>query len=272
MLSDVAGHSTWVQCVADASPTDPPTRQILRTRNQKIKDFLTFPLRALALFEFDRWGLTSLRSERFDYVAPEVRGYCLDVGCGRHDLFIAKYCRRHGKGIDVYPYEGLTEAHLVEDITHFPFEDASFDTVTFIASINHVPRFKRDIELAEAHRCLRDGGNIVLTMGKPVAELAAHLAIYTYDKLFGTNHDVDMERGMAEGETYFVTEREIRRRLTSAGFVGIQRKSFWTQWGLNRLYIGWKRQLSARVRLPVARHPPPDSRLREAPVMAALGL
>ncbi|UCC31079.1 MAG: class I SAM-dependent methyltransferase [Phycisphaerales bacterium] len=271
MLSNVARQSQWVQCVADVSHAEPSTRHVLRTRKQKIKDFLTFPLRAVALFEFDRWGLTSLRSERFDYAAPEVRGHCLDVGCGRHDLFIAKYCRRHGKGIDVYPYEGLTEAHLVEDITHFPFDDASFDTVTFIASINHVPRSKRDIELAEAYRCLRDGGNIVLTMGKPVAELAAHLAIYTYDKLFGTNHDVDMERGMEDGETYFVTEREIRRRLTSAGFVDIGRKLFWTQWGLNRLYIGWKPQLSARARLPVGHLPPLDSRLREAPVMAALG-
>jgi ubiquinone/menaquinone biosynthesis C-methylase UbiE len=47
---------------------------------------------------------------------------------------------------DVYPYEGLTEENLVEDITRFPFDDASFDSVTFIASISHVPEPLRDIE------------------------------------------------------------------------------------------------------------------------------
>lgn len=217
------------------------TDSVLRTRPRKIKDFLTFPLRTVTLFENDRWGLTSLRSERFDYVARHVRGFCLDVGCGRGNLFIARYCGGHGRGIDVYPYEGLAHVHVVEDITSFPFDDASFDTVTFIANINHVPRSKRDVELAEVYRCLRPGGNIVVTMGNMLAELVVHQVIHLHDKLFHTNYDVDAERGMDEEEEYFVTEGEIRTRLTAAGFVSISRKSFWTQWGLNRLYVGWKR-------------------------------
>lgn len=42
------------------------------------------------------------------------------------------------------------DEHIVEDITKFPFEDEQFDTVTFIANINHVPEPLRDIELTQA--------------------------------------------------------------------------------------------------------------------------
>src|SRR5690349_20837461 len=98
------------------------TVAVRRDPPQLLKDFLTFPLRALTLFEDDKWGLSALRSERFDYVAREVRGYCLDVGCGRHNWFITHYLGGNGVGIDVFAYEGLSSAHLVEDITQFPFE------------------------------------------------------------------------------------------------------------------------------------------------------
>lgn len=217
------------------------TTSILRARGQKVKDFLTLPLRAFTLFEDDRWGLTSLQSERFEYVARRVRGECLDVGCGRHNRFIEEYCHGRGQGIDVYPYAGLTDAHIVDDISQFPFDDASFDTVTFIASINHIPRQMRDVELAEAFRCLRHGGNIIITMGNPLAEVIVHQVIYLHDKLFGTHYDVDSERGMVEGESYYLTKREIRTRLASAGFVDLAYESFGTQWGLNGLHVGWKR-------------------------------
>jgi len=42
---------------------------------QKIKDSLTFPLRSITLFYVDRWGLSSLATERYDYVRTEVAGY-----------------------------------------------------------------------------------------------------------------------------------------------------------------------------------------------------
>jgi hypothetical protein len=39
-------------------------RPLLRSRAQLAKDTLSFPLRAVTLFEDDRWGLSSLRTER----------------------------------------------------------------------------------------------------------------------------------------------------------------------------------------------------------------
>ncbi len=211
-----------------------------RSLFQKIKDFLTFPLRAFTLFENDKWGLSSLPSERFDYVSKEVIGYCLDVGCGRHNKFITKYLNGNGKGIDVYQYDGLLKENIVEDITHFPFEDNTFKSVTFIANINHVPKSLRDIELVEAYRCIQRSGNIIVTMGNPVAEILAHKVIALHDRLFGTNYDIDSERGMHKEEEYYLKDSEIKKRLKKAGFSGIKKKYFWTQWGLNHLIVALK--------------------------------
>lgn len=208
-----------------------------RSRAQKLLDFLTFPLRACALFHEDKWGLSSLASERFDYVAREVHGYCLDVGCGRHSRFVNQYLQGNGRGIDLFPYEGLTAENLVEDLTQLPFADQAFDAVTFIANLNHCPRSKRDQELREAFRVLKPGGTIVVTMGNPVAEVAVHKLVWLYDRFFGTKLDMDSERGMEEEEEYFLTDAEIRARLSRAGFVNCRKKYFGTQWGLNHLFI-----------------------------------
>jgi len=212
-----------------------------RNKIQKLKDFITFPVRAPILIEKDRWGLSSLASERFDYVVREVRGFCLDVGCGRHNRFINDFLSGNGKGMDVFLYEGLSEENIVKDITHFPFPDASFDSVTFIANINHIPKSKRDAELREAYRCLKPGGNIIVTMGNFLAELLIHTLVWLYNKIFKINIDVDSDRGgMTEGEEYYLNDSEIVERLKKAGFKNIKKKYFLTQWGLNHLFVGWK--------------------------------
>jgi SAM-dependent methyltransferase len=208
-----------------------------RSATQRAVDFLTFPLRALTLFHDDKWGLSSLASERFDYVAREAAGYCLDIGCGRHNRFVNDYLDGNGRGIDLFPYEGLTAENLVEDLTHFPFADASFDAVTFIANLNHCPRSKRDIELREAFRVLNPGGKIIVTMGNPLAEILVHKVVWLYDRFFGANVDMDTERGMDEEEEYFLRDSEIRSRLNRAGFVHCRKKYFATQWGLNHLFV-----------------------------------
>jgi SAM-dependent methyltransferase len=208
---------------------------------QKIKDFIAFPLRSITLFYSDRWGLSSLATERYDYVSREVIGYCLDVGCGRFNRFVNEFLDGKGKGIDVFEYEGLSPDNIVKDMSHFPFKDNAFDSITFIANINHIPRHLRDMEISEAYRVLKTNGNIIVSMGNPVAEILVHRAVALYDKIFGTMHDVDQERGMKEGEEYYLKDNEIRRRLEKAGFTDIKKKYFHTQWLLNHMFIAWKR-------------------------------
>lgn len=211
-----------------------------RSTLQKILDFIVFPMRAFMLFYDDKWGLSSLASERFDYVSQEVVGYCLDIGCGRHNRFVTEYLYGRGKGIDVFPYEGLNEENIVYDLSQFPYEDCTFDSTTFIANVNHIPKSQRDIELREAYRVLKPMGNIVVTMGNPLAEIVVHKVIWLYDKIFKTNYDMDSERGMGAEEEYYLTDVEIVERLTRAGFKRISKKYFLTQWGLNHLFVGWK--------------------------------
>jgi SAM-dependent methyltransferase len=211
-----------------------------RTKTKRVLDFFFFPLRAVTLFHQDKWGLSCQASERYDYVAREIRGYCLDVGCGYHNRFVMDWLGGNGRGIDVYQYEGLTKEQIVDDMTKFPFESDSFDSVTFIANLNHVPRSMRDQELAEAFRCLRPGGNIIVTMGNPVAEILVHKVVATYDRFFGTHVDMDTERGMGEEEAYYLLDSEISSRLKKAGFTELTKKYFWTQWCLNHLLVGSK--------------------------------
>jgi SAM-dependent methyltransferase len=215
-----------------------------RKNLQKALDFITFPLRALTLFHQDRWKLSSLASERFDYVATEVAGRCLDVGCGYHNRFVKEWLGDNGKGIDVFQYDGLSKEDIVEDMTHFPFPDASFHSVTFIANLNHVPKSDRDIELMEAYRCLKPGGNIIVTMGNPIAELLVHGVVAFYDRYLGAKVDMDTERGMQEEEAYYLTDSEIIERLKSAGFQNLKKRYFLTQWGLNHLWVGWKKSVT----------------------------
>jgi hypothetical protein len=171
-----------------------------RSESQRLKDFLTFPLRALTLFFIDRWGLSSLASERYDYVNREIQGYCLDVGCENHNCFINEYLDGAGRGIDVYPYEGLISQEIVQDMTQFPFENDTFFSVTFIANLNNVPKSVRDAELSEDYRVLKRGGNIIITMGNPVAEVLVHKLVAFYDRVLGARYDIDAERGMNDEE------------------------------------------------------------------------
>jgi SAM-dependent methyltransferase len=213
----------------------------LRSRRRRLADTVTFPFRAIVLVGHeDRWGLSSLATERFDEVGRLTRGHCLDVGCGRNNTFIREFHRGTGKGIDVFPYAGLGDEHLIADPSHFPFEDATFDDVTFIANLNHVPEHLRDVELAEAFRVLKPGGRIFATMGNPLAEILVHKLVAFYDKRFGTSYDVDTERGMEEDEAYYLLDREIRARFARAGFTDVRKRYFWTQWGLNHLL--WARK------------------------------
>jgi SAM-dependent methyltransferase len=211
-----------------------------RSNYQKALDFITFPLRSVTLFEKDKGSLSSLQSERFDYVSQEITGYCLDVGCGPNNRFINNYLEGNGIGIDVYPYEGLTNDNIMNDMTKLPFAGETFCSATLIANINHIPDSIRKSELKEIYRVIRKEGNIIVTMGNPVAEIVIHKVVKIHDNVFKTNFDVDSERGMKEDERYYLKYQEIIHLLQDAGFGKISIKYFFTQWGLNGMIIGWK--------------------------------
>jgi len=199
---------------------------LLRGRGvlQTVYNFLGAPLRMIVLPDAwsNRLGFTSLEDERLRAVCPEVRGRVLDVGAGTNRL-IELY--GNGVGVDVVEWGG--GAMVVEDTRHLPFEDESFDTVTFLACLNHIPY--RSEALLEAKRVLKSGGRVVVTMiGRLVGEVGHKLWWYSEEK----------HREVADGELMGMDPEMVKSVLTGAGFVRLVHRRF--LYRLNHLFVANK--------------------------------
>lgn len=199
---------------------------------QKVLDFLSVPLRfALPDEKVEKMGLTSLRQERFNICLEKAKGRMLDIGCSNND-FIREYRKKNKQksiGVDAFKWEG---ADIVCDTTKLPFKDKSFDTVTIIASLNHIP--KREKVLKEALRVLKPGGQILVTMINPIVSRISHTIVR---KRF--DQDQNERGGMAKGEVFGFWPSEMEGLLKGAGFRRVEKIAF--IYGLNNLYIGKKR-------------------------------
>jgi SAM-dependent methyltransferase len=195
-------------------------------------DTLAFPLRALFLPENSRFGLTSLRDERFSFVADHCQGRVLDVGCGRGNQFIRDWIgAANGVGVDVFAYDGVEQ--LVDPL-HLPFTDEQFDTVTLIAVGGHMPRSTRVAEFRELARVLKQGGRLLMTEGEPITQTIGHRWRHASYALMG-RQDMDSERGMEHDEQFAMPHEEIRELLNTPPLRFVGRKRF--MWGLNNLFI-----------------------------------
>ena len=108
--------------------------------------------------------------------------------------------------MDVFDWGGGTM--VVEDTSDLPFETQSFDTITFVACLNHIPY--RDKAIREAYRLLKPNGQVVMTMINPLLGAIGH-AIWWYSE--------DKRRGgMQEGEVGGMSTRHIVALFDQAGF------------------------------------------------------
>jgi SAM-dependent methyltransferase len=161
---------------------------------------------------------------RTGIVLNAARGRLLDIGCGTNRL-VARYRADGGDGIgvDVYPWSGVDL--VVDDTSRLAFPDASFDTISFVACINHIPN-RKDV-LREARRLLKPAGQVLLTNLTPRLSRIWHAWAFW---------DADQhERGMAAGEVWGFTHAELVALVAQAGFALVARRRF--SWGLNSLYI-----------------------------------
>ena len=191
---------------------------------QQLYDFVGAPLRMVLLP--DEWsrklGFTSLQDERFRAVLPEITGRLLDIGAGDNQLV-----ETYGDGVGVDVVDWSSSALVVSDTRELPFEDQSFDTVTFIACLNHIPY--REDALREAHRLLRPGGRLIVTMiGSLIGEVGHKLWWYSEDK----------HRDVAEGEVMGMDPEDVKQLIRSAGFVLTKHRRFVYQ--LNHLFVAVK--------------------------------
>ncbi len=205
------------------SSTDTNAPPTLKPKSllQGLWDFLGIAFR-LVLFDqawLPRFGWTTMEDDRMRAVLPETRGRLLDLGSGTNRL-VNTY--GDGVGVDVVDWGGGTV--VVPDTADLPFEDASFDTVTFIACLNHIPYRAR--ALAEARRLLRPGGRVLITMINPLLGGLGHkLWWYSEDK----HRDVDAR------EVGGMWTKTIVRLCADAGLALARHKRF--VYGMNHLYV-----------------------------------
>jgi SAM-dependent methyltransferase len=162
-----------------------------------------------------------LERRRHEIVLAHVRGRLLDIGCGPNKLVKA---HGNGVGVDVYPWPGVDQ--VVENSATLPFEDGSFDSVSFVACLNHIPN--RLDALREARRVLKRDGRLVATMIAPTISIVWHRIIRPWD-------DDQTDRGMKEGEVWGISRRDMVKLLESAGFEQIEMHRFIL--GQNTLYV-----------------------------------
>lgn len=180
----------------------------------------------------NKMGLRSLRDDRCHAVMQHAKGRLLDIGCGNNQL-VTQY-GNGSVGVDVHDFGG--GALIVEDCADLPFEDESFETVSFVACLNHIPN--RESVLSEAHRLLSIDGIVLITMISPfIGTLRHRLAWWDKDQT---------ERGMKEGEVMGMTHDSIISLVESQGFQFVKRTRFVL--GLNNLYVFQKRN---RERYPI---------------------
>ncbi|MFH1448167.1 MAG: class I SAM-dependent methyltransferase [Candidatus Micrarchaeota archaeon] len=167
-------------------------------------------------------GLISLRDERCWKVKEYCQGRLLDIGCGNNQL--VKEYGHDSVGVDVYDDGG--NALIVKDSSDLPFDNESFDTVSFVACLNHIPYRERVVK--EANRLLRDNGRVIITMIPPFSGWIVHklIAWWDYDQCMG---------GMEEGEEVGLTEEYIIALMKRGGFRLVKNEKF--VFGFNNFYV-----------------------------------
>jgi len=173
-----------------------------------------------------------LEYQRRRIVLKHVRGRYLDIGCGLNKA-VTEYRSRGGDciGVDVFNFGGADL--IVEDTAKLDFPDASFETISFIACLNHIPN--RGKVLDEAHRLLQPGGQVLITMIPPRLSAIWHWLIRPWD-------EDQTDRGMKQGEVWGISTSEITSLMQSSGLELVRHTRF--VFGLNNLYIA--RKVSAK--------------------------
>ncbi len=191
-----------------------------------LKSFLSrlaFPLLSVLSRESSlKIGLTPIDDERVIMALKNTEGRLLDIGCGANN-FVKSY--GNGIGVDVAAWKGCDV--VVKDAADLPFKDGEYDTVAFLACLNHIPN--RNEAMLEAARVTSDEGKILVTMITPRWGKFIHWWRFKNDP----DHQ---ERSIDhDHELLGMSEDHIRGILHSAGFHNIKRKRF--VFGLNSIYI-----------------------------------
>ena len=209
--------------------TDPalhPERAIYHSPLHYVWNQVLFPLKMIVPQPAVRRlpGLTTNEDIRVGMVLKHVRGRLLDIGCGKNRLARA-YRAAGGDGIGVDAYDWGNVDLVVPNTAHLPYDRGSFETISFVACLNHIPN--RAEVLLEASRLLAPSGRLLVTNLSPgISRLWHWYAFWDEDQ---------HKRGMKDGEVYGFSRAELHSLLEASGFRVTGRVAF--SWGLNSLYV-----------------------------------
>lgn len=100
----------------------------------------------------------------------------LDFGCGHQALFLRSVQGdiQRGVGLDYDATPGRPAANLEIQNFHFKarfdYADDTFDHVTLLAVLEHIPLDQVGVLFREFRRILKDGGSVLLTTPTPAAK------------------------------------------------------------------------------------------------------
>lgn len=216
LQSDTLQSDTLTYFRARDTVAVPPAGKRLLSR-------LCFPLLAVLSREQSlRLGLVPVDDERVVMALRHAWGRVLDVGCGGN-LFVRSY--GDGIGVDVVPWDGCDV--VLDEPTRLPFDDASFDTVSFLACLNHIP--EREAVMWEAARVLRPGGRVLVTMIPPRLGAFVHWLRERNDPDHRQRH-IDHSC-----ELMGMSAAHVRAVFEAAGLRMVERRRF--VFGTNSLYV-----------------------------------
>lgn len=162
-----------------------------------------------------------LENTRIKKVLPHVNGKLLDIGCGNNML-----TKAYGNGIGVDVYDWGNVDLIVEDTASLDFNDKTFNTITIIAALNHIPN--RQEVLKECYRLLDENGLLIITMIPPLISTIWHFLRKPWD--------IDQsERGMKDGEVYGMSKKDIITLMSHNNFKLVKCQSFMLK--INTLFI-----------------------------------
>ena len=204
----------------EATISIPPFYKTLLSR-------ICFPLLCLLSREQSlRLGLVPIDDERVIMALKNCKGCLLDIGCGANN-FVRSY--GDGVGVDVAAWKGCDK--VIEDAAKLPFNASSFDTVSYLACLNHIPN--REDSVKDAYRVTRSGGRLIVTMITPRMGVFIHWLRYRNDPDHKERH-IDHSH-----ELLGMSEKQVRQIISEAGFTNIRRKRF--AYGLNSIYVADKK-------------------------------
>jgi SAM-dependent methyltransferase len=212
----------------------PPEKLLIRPKTilRGLADFLFFPARVLLPDPVtEKLGLSSLRTERMGIMLQMIQGRCLDIGA-QDNLLMSLYKKSSSDpeamesvGVDVIDWGG--DCMVLPNSAVLPFDDKSFNTVTLVACLNHIP--ERRETLHEAQRILKPGGLLLVTMISRFVGYLDHRL-----RWWGEHSERDVHQDELDG----MNREEVLELIIEAGFQMERQVPFF--YGLNTLYIARK--------------------------------